>query len=38
MSDIKGNRTLTGTWAEVWYNGFKIAELNKIETKVTVNR
>lgn len=38
MSDIKGNRTLSGTWAEVWYNGFKIAELNKIETKVTVNR
>lgn len=38
MSDIKGNRVLSGTWAEVWYNGFKIAELNKIETKVTVNR
>ena len=38
MGDIKGNKTLSGTWAEVWYNGFKIAELNKIETKVTVNR
>ena len=38
MGDIKGDKTLSGTWAEVWYNGFKIAELNKIETKVTVNR
>ena len=38
MGDIKGNKTLSGTWAEVWYNGFKIAELNKIEFKVTVNR
>lgn len=38
MSDIAGNRHLSGTWAEVWWNGFKIAELNKITTKVTVNR
>lgn len=38
MGDIKGNRVLSGVWAEVWYNGFKIAEINKIETKVTVNR
>lgn len=36
--NIKGNRVLSGTWAEVWFNGFLIAELEKIETKVTVNR
>ena len=33
MGDIKGNKTLSGTWAEVWYNGFKIAELNKLRTR-----
>ncbi len=38
MNEIRGNRVLSGTWAEVWYNGFKIAELNKISTKMTVNR
>ncbi len=38
MKQIKGNRTLTGTWAELYYNGFKIAEMTKITTKVTVNR
>ncbi len=35
---IKGNRTLTGTWAQLWYNGFLIGEMNKITVKVTVNR
>lgn len=35
---IRGNRTLSGTWAEVWWNGLKILEVNKIITKVTVNR
>lgn len=35
---IKGNKVLAGTWAEVYWNGFKIAELEKIEAKVTVNR
>lgn len=40
MSDqaIKGNKALSGTWAEVWFNGFKILEVNKITAKVTVNR
>lgn len=38
MNEITGNRHLTGTWSEVWYNGFKIAECNKITVKVTVNR
>lgn len=38
MGGIQGNRHLSGTWAEIWYNGFKIMELNKIEVKVTVNR
>lgn len=35
---IRGNRALSGTWAEVWWNGFKILEVNKITAKVTVNR
>ncbi|MEG0693792.1 MAG: phage tail tube protein [Oscillospiraceae bacterium] len=34
----RGNQTLSGTWAEVWVNGDKIWELNKIEAKVTANR
>lgn len=38
MKTIKGNRVLSGTWAEMWYNGFLIAEMTKITTKVTVNR
>lgn len=38
MQEIKGNRALSGTWAEVWWNGLKILEVNKISTKVTVNR
>lgn len=29
---------LSGTWGEVWYNGIKIAELQKISVKVTPNR
>lgn len=35
---IRGNRTLSGTWAEVWWNGLKIMEVSKITAKVTVNR
>ncbi len=35
---IRGNRTLSGTWAEVWWNGFKVLEISKITAKVTVNR
>lgn len=38
MSEIKGNRHLSGTWSEIWVEGFKIAETNKISVKVTVNR
>ena len=39
MSDnIRGNRTLSGTWAQVWWNGFKVLEVSKITAKVTVNR
>lgn len=35
---IPGNRTLSGTWAQLWYNGFLIGEMNKITAKVSVNR
>lgn len=38
MNQIKGNRHLSGTWAKLWWNGFLVAEMNKITTKVTVNR
>lgn len=38
MNQLQGNRHLSGTWAEVWYNGFKIMEVNKVEVKMTVNR
>lgn len=38
MNEIKGNRHLSGTWAEIWYNGLKLVECNKITVKVTVNR
>lgn len=37
-NDIRGNRFLSGTWAEIWYNGFKILEISKISVKVTLNR
>lgn len=35
---IRGNRFLSGTWAEVWFNGFRILETTKINVKVTFNR
>lgn len=38
MSEIKGNRVLSGTWAQMWYNGFLIGEMTKITVKITVNR
>lgn len=37
-NDIRGNRFLSGTWAEIWYNGFKILEVSKISVKATLNR
>ena len=38
MGEIKGNRHLSRTWAELWFNGIKIGEMNKITTKITANR
>lgn len=38
MEKLPGNRILSGTYAEVWWNGLKIAECNKITAKTTVNR
>lgn len=35
---IRGNRTLAGTWGEVWMDGEKVFVLQKIEQKVEVNR
>ena len=36
--NVRGNRTLTGSWGEVWVDGEKIFVLQKIEQKVEVNR
>ena len=38
MSKIRGNKTLSGTWGEVWVDGEKIFELSKVELKITANR
>ena len=38
MGQIRGNRHLSGTWGQVWYNGFLIGVMTKIATKTTVNR
>lgn len=35
MEVIRGNKTLSGTWGELWINGEKIFEFSKIEMKVT---
>lgn len=35
---IRGNRFLAGTWAECWFNGIRILEMNKINIKITFNR
>lgn len=38
MKKIQGNRHLSGSFAEIWYNGLRIAEANKITAKITVNK
>ncbi|MFI3231632.1 MAG: phage tail tube protein [bacterium] len=38
MSTIRGDKTLSGTWGEVWVDGDKIFECSKIEQKITANR
>lgn len=38
MKQIQGNRHLNGSFAQIWYDGFLIAEASKITVKVTVNK
>ncbi len=38
MAKVAGNRTLTGTWGELWVDGEKIFEMSKVEMKVISNR
>ena len=38
MSKLRGNRTLTGTWGEIWVDDLLIDELSKIEVKGSANR
>ncbi|MBS9782650.1 MAG: hypothetical protein KGV43_02470 [Arcobacter sp.] len=35
---IRGNQVLVGSYGEVWIDGDKVFELQKIETKVIINR
>ena len=35
---VRGNKTLAGTWGEVWMDGEKVFLLQKIEQKIEVNR
>lgn len=38
MKQIQGNRHLSGSFAQIWFNGLLIAEAAKITVKVTVNK
>ncbi len=38
MAQVSGNRTLSGTWGEIWIDGEKIFEMSKVEMKVIANR
>lgn len=38
MKDAAGNRYLSGSQAEVFFNGLKVAGCTKISLKITVNR
>ena len=38
MAGLRGNKTLAGTWGEVWVDGEKVFVLQKIEQKVETNR
>lgn len=35
---IRGNKTLSGTWGELWIDGVPILEFKKVEAKVSANR
>ena len=36
--NIRGNRTITGTYGELWLDNEKVAELKSIEAKITAER
>lgn len=38
MGEPRGNRYLSGSFAEVYYNGMKVAGCSKISAKTTANR
>lgn len=35
---VQGNKTLSGTWGELWVDGEKVWEMSKVEAKITANR
>lgn len=38
MEKLRGYRVLSGTWGELWIDGEYVAELNKVEAKITFER
>lgn len=36
--NLRGNQVLSGTWGELWIDGFKVIEFKKVEIKVSANR
>lgn len=38
MAKLTGNKTLSGTHGEVWWDGERIAEISKVEVKISANR
>lgn len=38
MAKLRGNKTLSGTWGQLWIDGELCAEMSKVELKVSANR
>ena len=38
MDKLRGNQVLSGTWGELWIDGFKVLEFKKVEVKASTNR
>ena len=36
--NIKGNRTITGAYGELWLDNEKVLELKSVEAKITAER
>lgn len=38
MNKLRGNRVISGSWGELWWNNDKIFDVSKFEAKVTAER